>query len=53
MLRMELGNRLNNLQPLTAREASLALLMGAGVDMKIGFGVASPPLLAQSGKDRS
>ena len=53
MLRMEVGNRLNNLQPLTAREASLALLMGAGADLIICFGVASLPFLAQSVKDRS
>ena len=33
MFLMEAGNRLNSLQPLTAREASLALLMGAGADL--------------------
>ena len=53
MLRMEAGNRLKSLQPFTAREASLALLMGAGADIRIVFGVASLPFLAQSVKDRS
>ena len=53
MLRMEAGNRLKSLQPFTAREASLALLMGAGADIRIVFGVASLPFLAQLVKVRS
>ena len=53
MFLMEAGNRLKSLQPFTAREASLALLMGAGADIRIDLGVASLPFLAQSVKVRS